>query len=135
MSSSAMATNLVNTTPRAKIRGFVVDKSTGTPLQGVVVLDVAQPDENVQFPLGMLVSDSAGYVLFDLGPVAATRLKRLWVEASGDGNNRAEVTATQAPYFFILKVDTKLALPDHRVTSILPEAGSHRLGALPLFVF
>lgn len=75
-----------------KARAFIVDKSSGHPLPGVVILaaaelTTAEPDDNLKIPLGMLVSDAAGYVSFDLkclGEWGTLPLKHLWLCAVGD---------------------------------------------------
>jgi hypothetical protein len=98
-----------------KLRGFVVDKHSGRPLRGVSVLAVAEPDENVFVPLGMLTSDLSGYVSFDLNGMLPENQppKRLWVSALGDQTNKINLAANlqlakTAPHF-VLRVDARLA--------------------------
>src|SRR5215216_4767961 len=70
-----------------KVRGFIVDKSSGHPLGGVVVEAIAQPieDSDYTISLGLLVSDHAGYVSFDLRSIINMQgLEHLWICPIGD---------------------------------------------------
>ena len=49
-----------------KLRGYVIDKNSGVPVAGVVVLAIAEFDDGREAPIGMLAADAAGYVSFDL---------------------------------------------------------------------
>lgn len=78
---------LSHSTVPDKVRGFIIDKDTGHPLPGVVISAVAEPDKDVHIPLGILVSDVAGYVAFDLKRLQeldVPRLEHLWLYAAGD---------------------------------------------------
>jgi hypothetical protein len=102
-----------------KLRGFIVDKDSGHPLPGVAVLAVAElayksadPVDprgssdgrdkgaegfTVSLPLGMLASDAAGYVSFDvkssLGEHIPPNVKHLWVVAVGDDTIKTDALA------------------------------------------
>src|SRR4051812_10382573 len=78
-----------------KARGFVVSERGGEPQAGVAVLAVWCQDGE-QRPAGLLVSDDAGYVSFDLADREATGELRLEVledgaSANGDGRRGATV--------------------------------------------
>jgi hypothetical protein len=60
------ATAVVDKTSITKVRGFVICKTTGSPLAGVPVTLWAEVDEGIERPLGLLTSDGAGYVSFDI---------------------------------------------------------------------
>ncbi|HWP34781.1 MAG TPA: hypothetical protein VNM66_04215 [Thermodesulfobacteriota bacterium] len=101
-----------------KIRGFVLDKATGKPLRGVEVSAVAELDGGRRIPLGLLASDAAGYVSFDLGDLAETpAVRTLQVAANGDEAARVDLAVEDATgatgLRFLLKVDAKLAAPPH----------------------
>lgn len=49
-----------------KVRGFVIDKDSGLPVAGVAVLGTVELEDGRELPVGMLASDAAGYVSFDL---------------------------------------------------------------------
>lgn len=98
-----------------KVRGFVVDQQTGTPIPNVVLLfEAKSTDNNVTntFPLGMLVTDSAGYASFDLTPFdiqlsKAIQVTPLGEEQSQDSTNVALVSQPESRIHFVLKVDQK----------------------------
>src|SRR5215210_494340 len=85
MSHLANSTTTQTSTMPLKARGFVIDKDSGYPLPGVVIVAVAEPDAGGTLTLGMLISDHAGYVSFDLdslhelGVTNLRSLKHLWI--------------------------------------------------------
>jgi len=77
-----------------KVRGFIVDKTTGHPLSGVVVEAVIQPIKDLDYTisLGLLVSDHAGYVSFDLRSLCnIQRLDHLWIRPIGDDSAKIDL--------------------------------------------
>lgn len=52
-----------------KIRCFVIGRSSGQPLAGITVSLTAEFDDQHALPIGLLTSDKAGYVSFDLAPL------------------------------------------------------------------
>jgi hypothetical protein len=79
-----------------------------------VVVAVAERDENVAVPVGMLVSDSAGYVSFDLTELheAGLTLRRLWLCPSNDTGARIDIARNcllmgEAGLHFVLEVDAR----------------------------
>jgi hypothetical protein len=108
----APAATQVPIPPRA--RGFVIDRESGDPLPGVVVVAVAERDENVAVPVGILVSDSAGYLSFDLTEPheAGLTLRRLWLCPFNDSRARVDIArncllAGEAGLHFVLEVDAR----------------------------
>ncbi len=94
-----------------KARGFVVDKESGGPAVGVPVLAVATLDEGVDVLIGLLASDSAGYVSFDFQALRGRRPKKVTLSALGHEN--ATVDLMQQPRSpsgleFLLRVDPRL---------------------------
>jgi hypothetical protein len=54
-----------------RLRAFVLDRKTGRPLPGVPILATVETKDGQQIPLGVLASDHAGFVSFDLKHLAA----------------------------------------------------------------
>lgn len=101
-------------TSRRKLRGFVLDRASGRPVPGVVVAVRIEPDQKVYTNLGLLVSDSAGYVAFDLAPYLARFTARpvaIWVRAIGDygASQRVEtrLDTEEFGYDFLIRVDAR----------------------------
>lgn len=59
----------MNLTAKSKVRGFVVDRTTGKPVSGQLVTLEARRD-NQWFPTGVLKTDHAGFVSFSLRSLA-----------------------------------------------------------------
>ena len=82
-----------------KARGFVLDKKTHRPLAGVAVCATAEMADGPSLLLGMLMSDGAGYVSFDLSHARAlvgASLKHLWIAVVGVDANRVDLLAAAA---------------------------------------
>ncbi len=110
-----------------KIRGFVVDEQTGTPVPNLVLLFEAKTTDNnvtYTFPLGMLVTDSAGYASFDLTPYPEGVLPST-IQVSALGNAGAQLSVNTSlvsqpgvQIHFLLKVDSRCAPTKARVTAL-----------------
>jgi hypothetical protein len=101
---------------RRKLRGFVLDRTTGTPAKDVVVKATSEVDDGIFVNLGLLVSDVAGYVSFDVSQYLGAftpRPKHLWVEAVADPGSRRDVASDlskpSTSYEFLLTVNSNLA--------------------------
>jgi hypothetical protein len=89
---------------------------------------MAEPDDNVQIPLGMLTSDAAGYVSFDFTPLSKAgfkSLKHLWVYAVGEDKHRVDILGlprvTGIGHQFLLTVEAN---------SVKPVNGRHNLASI-----
>lgn len=109
---SSISTNVAQMTIPPRVRGFVIDRESGHPVPGIVVVAVADRDENVAVPVGMLVSDSAGYVSFDLAELHETgqTLRRLWIYPSNTIASKIDIArncllAGEDGLHFLLEVD------------------------------
>lgn len=121
-----------------KLRGFVVDKQTGKPVSNVVLLFEAKTDDDnatepkssknkkktsiesrtdinsivVSSPLGMLVSDNAGYVSLDLSQYTNDKLPHsIQITPIGDEMCKSNVNALfvnqpDLKIHFVLKVNS-----------------------------
>ncbi len=98
-----------------KVRGFVVDQQTGKPVANVVLLFEAKATDNnvtTTFPLGVLVTDGAGYASFDLTPYPENKLPQaLQITPLGDEASQFNLNATlvnqpESRIHFVLKVDS-----------------------------
>lgn len=79
-----------------KVRCFVVDRSSGNPLAGVTVSLSAENAAGATVVLGMLTSDQAGYVSFDLansGPLPSAA--KLWLTPQSDTASRINILAAK----------------------------------------
>jgi hypothetical protein len=86
-----------------KARGFVIDES-GRPAPGVAVLASVELDDGRKLPVGMLASDAAGYVSFDLRD-AISQGPPVQVHLTPVGDAAATVTiATGLDVPFLLQV-------------------------------
>jgi len=112
---------------RRKIRGFAVDQQTGTPVPNVVLLFEAKAtDNNVTYtsPLGVLVTDGAGYASFDLTPYPESILPgTIQISALGNAGvqtniNTSLVSQPGLQIHFLLKVDSRSAPERARVTGL-----------------
>lgn len=76
-----------------KVRCFVIDDTTGEPRGGVAVSLTADGDSGPRV-LGLLVSDRAGYLAFDLSNTGlAAGETALWLTPLGEPKSRLEVMA------------------------------------------
>jgi hypothetical protein len=74
-----------------KVRCFVIDDTTGLPRGGVAVSLVADGDSGPR-ALGLLVSDRAGYLAFDLSHTTlAVGETKLWLSPLGESMGRLDV--------------------------------------------
>ena len=77
-----------------KLRGFVVDQQSGNPVSGVILQFSAETEDagkKSTFPLGMLVTDLAGYTSFDLSPYPEARLPTT-ITVTPLGNEQAQIS-------------------------------------------
>jgi hypothetical protein len=81
-------------TPRvkpARMRALVLDRQTGRPVAGVPVFAVAENKEGRRIPLGVLATDHAGFVSFDVSKLKASgEVAHLWVYRAGDEATRVD---------------------------------------------
>jgi hypothetical protein len=84
-------TGLPVTLPR-KLRGFVLEHDTARPAAGVVVTVALETAGGEAQRLGVLASDRAGYVSFDLGALAGAHavVVHVWVWAVADESYRVD---------------------------------------------
>ena len=69
----------------ARMRAFVLDQHTGRPVARVPVMAVAQTKDGRRLPVGVLATDQAGFVSFDVSKLkTAGGLAHLWVYRAGD---------------------------------------------------
>jgi GH25 family lysozyme M1 (1,4-beta-N-acetylmuramidase) len=98
----------------AKARGFVLDRASGQPLPGVVVVATALADEGVaETTQGLLASDGAGYLAFDFGSLPSVP-KHLWVQAVGLADSKLDLLAPPGlagpgPHFLLLVDGARVA--------------------------
>lgn len=98
-----------------KIRGFVVDLHTGKPIPNAVLLfeaKIIDDKSEFTFPLGVLVTDSAGYASFDLSRYAEDKLPQIiQITPVGDEECKSSVSASlvnqsELKIHFVLKVNS-----------------------------
>ena len=124
ITSAPVGESLASTNQRAstKARGFVVDKKTSQPLKGVIVLAVLEytpsgsSQQGFAIPLGMLASDTAGYVSFDvtnsIGLAATSQSVHLWVYPLRAEQSKQDVmTQLTGGFQFLIQVDAALSSP------------------------
>jgi len=75
-----------------RLRAFVIDRKTGQPLLNIPILVNAELKRGKQVPLGVLVSDHAGFVSFDLEPLreAYEDVEHIWICRLGDEGNKID---------------------------------------------
>lgn len=90
-----MATQQKQTLKQKRVRAFVLERKTGRPLAGIPILATAETKGGQQIALGVLASDHAGFVSFDLKPLGATsdEVEHIWVYRLGDESNRVDARA------------------------------------------
>lgn len=97
-----------------KLRGFVISKSTGLPLPNVSVLFQSVTVDNAKekvSPLGLLVSDTAGYLSFDLSLFDPKSLPpQVRITATGDKKLLVDVRLSEVDFArpsanFVLEAD------------------------------
>lgn len=74
-----------------RLRAFVLERGTGKPLPGVPVLAVAQNKAGQRVPLGLLASDHAGYLSFDVRHLSRlSDVLHIWLYRLGDEEHRID---------------------------------------------
>jgi Protein of unknown function (DUF4056) len=83
--------------PLRKVRGFVVDNTSGVPRAGVTVALEISDERGASLLLGLLTSDHAGYVSFDLSKASTLDVaENLWLTPLAEPTNRLNVLASLA---------------------------------------
>lgn len=104
-----------------RARGFVVAADTGSPVEGVGVVAKARGDV-AERTLGLLSSDSAGYVSFDLsGGPADVPSESVWLEVVGHPEVRASIVDRDRE---ASAIDGELALATNGAVAVLQVAPS-----------
>jgi hypothetical protein len=88
--SMSAAAPALNGAPR-KLRAFVLERDGGAPAEGVTVLAKRKIEGDSEEIVGVLASDAAGYVSFDLGENGADGVEELWLEAADEPDARVAI--------------------------------------------
>jgi hypothetical protein len=109
----APPTSFVPSTTRrsSRLRGFVLDSITGAPLPNIVVALRVQIDKDAWLPLGVLATDQAGYLSFDISSLQNLTGLRLRLELNVEPRivDLTIPLVTIGPHFVVRAVASKLA--------------------------
>ena len=75
-----------------RLRACVLDRKTGRPLTGIPIMATAETKGGKQIGIGVLASDHAGFVSFDLQSLGAISddVEHVWIYRIGDEANRVD---------------------------------------------